>query len=64
MEEHCKYERELATMENDISYLKERDRLQNGKIDKIYSATNKILGGVAVACVLLAINALLIFYGG
>lgn len=51
-------------MTADISYLKERDRLQNGKIDKIYSSSNKILGGVAVACILLAINALLMFYRG
>ncbi len=34
-------------------------KAQNGKLDRIENRTNTILGGVVVACVMLAINLLL-----
>ena len=54
----------FAEHEKEIHYLKECTKSVKADVSEIKAGWNKILSGIAVACILLVINALVTFYGG
>lgn len=75
MSEPCKHEGKIATVMEKVENLEGWQKTQNGSINRVeekvdtlkdafFAWANKVLTGITIACVLLAVNIILGYLGG